>query len=127
FFSLNILSALPARAGMVPSYGPFPHLVGGAPRASGDGPNDQNPPRGGVTVLPARAGMVPRPTFTGVSSGRAPRASGDGPCSPPLRNAYGSCSPRERGWSEPVGRRADDRGVLPARAGMVPTSPPGRT
>ena len=63
---------------MVPSYGPFPHLVGGAPRASGDGPDYRfldelanlcSPRERGwsqastkrinnLRVLPARAGMV---------------------------------------------------------------------
>ena len=134
---------------MVPRHRATESRTGCAPRASGDGPTTHGAPgavprcspreRGwsvGVVaerrrqfVLPARAGMVPW-RCGGKSSGAcAPRASGDGPCLPTCPSMGTTCSPRERGWSQPARNGWKNVGVLPARAGMVPTrlrAPPHR-
>ena len=132
---------LPARAGMVPRHWCRPSLPCGAPRASGDGPQNGVPRDPGgqcsprerewshvgvlwgvlMTVLPARAGMVRLRTWRSRCGRGAPRASGDGPdhqggyLTPP------GCSPREQGWSLVTAAGDAGRLVLPARAGMVPT------
>ena len=134
---------LPALAGMVPSWDD-PHLPGhGAPRARGDGPRPLawmcwvmwcSPRSRGWSpslmvdqlaagVLPALAGMVRWPVYGGWWRLRAPRARGDGPwwMFPRLKPIV--CSPRSRGWSS-LGRPLPiSRPVLPALAGMVPSSP----
>ncbi len=131
---------LPARAGMALSARALVVELGGAPRASGDGPEGTShaphrprcsprergwPARHPLLrprreVLPARAGMAPPGTAASHPRHRAPRASGDGP---PERAFFHACrtrSPRERGWPEEVRRGGLGGLVLPARAGMAP-------
>ncbi len=133
---------LPARAGMVPRRPGRARGARGAPRSRGDGPAP--PTAGGAEwwcsplargwsrcpvprprtrrVLPARAGMVPSPPSPGARSDRAPRSRGDGPTHhrpPPTRPG---CSPLARGWSPQRLASRHGRVVLPARAGMVPSS-----
>ena len=119
------LSVLPARA---------------APRACGGGsmPTYHVPANGGCSprergwfltailqllaggVLPARAGVVPSPPGPTSGPTRAPRASGGGSEIRALVAARLSCSPRERGWFRRLPEVLQRRGVLPARAGVVP-------
>ncbi len=115
---------------------------GRAPRASGDGPTVLrlafrlrrcSPRERGwphhrplrlvrVLVLPARAGMAPASVTRGSPIRRAPRASGDGPLGLYAWWKQSTCSPRERGW--PLVADGGDQvvRVLPARAGMAPSS-----
>ncbi len=137
-------AVLPARAGMVPTGGARCRSSGGAPRSRGDGPSSRGnrlQPRqcsplargwssgdgadeGGHSMLPARAGMVPFPPASANRRRRAPRSRGDGPQSHGVTRFYQMCSPLARGWSpEPDGDRVR-AGVLPARAGMVPSTAP---
>ncbi len=136
----SLLDALlPAPAGMVPT-GRRPRRGSRpAPRTRGDGPLGLDtlvPAR----LLPAPAGMVPRPAPTPARHKPAPRTRGDGPgvswtptssrvCSPHPRGwsldvrpaTDGTlCSPHPRGWSHRLGEGRDERGLLPAPAGMVP-------
>ncbi len=133
---------LPAHAGMAPSRIPATRTTSTAPRARGDGPHEgdhrpqQRPcsprtrgwspegpaPRRGGPLLPAHAGMVPpdRPFRRAPTS--APRARGDGPVHVRRGRHLHRCSPRTRGWSRRSLRSADDRDLLPAHAGMVPSS-----
>ncbi len=133
---------LPAHAGMVPRRGSAPGGTRRAPRARGDGPHvcgtgreacrcsprtrgwslrhHRGSPRG--HVLPAHAGMVPRAGPPGSTGWCAPRARGDGPV-----GEYGStfkwkCSPRTRGWSQRPALGRHPVRVLPAHAGMVPST-----
>src|SRR5699024_4537043 len=126
---------------MVPSHDLRPHVIPRAPRASGDGPSRKatemmpvtcsprergwslgiGEDRGRQIVLPARAGMVPALEVEVRDRPRAPRASGDGPNTASAIAPGGECSPRERGWSRDCGEYGRGVGVLPARAGMVPT------
>ena len=133
---------LPAHAGMVPRATRAPSPRSGAPRARGDGPpfalaSASDPAcsprtrgwsravelhRGRGGVLPAHAGMVPCALRGRSPAAGAPRARGDGPPRSATACRLAACSPRTRGWSLGV---ADPRlagGVLPAHAGMVPTS-----
>src|SRR5690606_17133243 len=99
---------LPARAGMVPR---------GGGRCGRGGP----PP-------PARAAVAPTPSSASPRTAPAPRTRGDGPRHAHVRLPGGRCSPHARGWSP--GTRGHPRGalLLPARAGMVPsTAPTSRT
>ncbi len=111
---------------MVPLRHLCPSGLIGAPRASGDGPDEQTSPVSPVRVLPSRAGMV-RVHLLGCGHVlRAPRASGDGPPRRLVCLRSGVCSPRERGWSQ-TGLPTDLHvAVLPARAGMVPAAGPRR-
>ncbi len=131
---------LPAPAGMVPPPGPPGRLGLPAPRTRGDGPRaglggmigfDCSPhPRDGPSVyakrvpkdlLPAPAGMVPRGPWPTSRARTAPRTRGDGPITQAVIFGAGLCSPHPRGWSlDELGRR-DERALLPAPAGMVPT------
>ncbi len=111
-----------------------------APRARGDGP-DEEPERAPVRncsprtrgwsrsaplpawsdrLLPAHAGMVPRtaPSPRGIRT--APRARGDGPARMRHELEVMYCSPRTRGWSLPAVRLRRIPPLLPAHAGMVP-------
>ena len=132
---------LPARAGMVRPRPAAARSGWGAPRASGDGPADQvaallkqscSPRERGWSlaqrvvardggVLPARAGMVPHRQLAIEVADGAPRASGDGPRPAGPAPTPCSCSPRERGWSRVEHDHSAHVGVLPARAGMVPS------
>jgi hypothetical protein len=113
-----------------------------APRACGDGPSSHQQgviapacsPRlrgwtqgGGAAeyfddLLPAPAGMDPKVPMASVLTEPAPRACGDGPSRPRCCLTVTCCSPRPRGWTL-IGRQdARRRLLLPAPAGMVPTS-----
>ncbi len=94
-----------------------------APRASGDGPLRPRLRRTHLRVLPARAGMVPPRPSSATPHHGAPRASGDGPAGLTPARMLPSCSPRERGWSQHPGPHDTLEYVLPARAGMVLSSP----
>ncbi len=135
---------LPAHAGMVPRRAGPPGSAGPAPRARGDGPvicstgteySVCSPRTRGWSyqeltafrdtwLLPAHAGMVPTwyPVI-GVESA-APRARGDGPLGTLAQGGSGDCSPRTRGWSRVHGDLAEAGGLLPAHAGMVPSTSP---
>ncbi len=115
----RIPALLPAPAGMDPvvtseTLGNHP-----APRARGDGPEEERRSfseidcsprlrgwtlldphaRGARGLLPAPAGLVPPPS-RGVPPGiPAPRARRVGPASANSSSAYGPCSPRPRGWT----------------------------
>ncbi len=132
---------VPARAGMVPGNGCAGSGPPRGPRACGDGPwaihcgcsaHSWSPrvrgwsrsgpaPAGRGRVVPARAGMVPTNGWWRAGCRGGPRACGDGP---PRLSPLGPAhlwSPRVRGWS--LHRLGVDLGpgVVPARAGMVPT------
>ncbi len=133
-------AVLPARAGMVPPRAATASNRVSAPRSRGDGPVTVLPPmpihecsplaRGwspalhtrpqGPGVLPARAGMVPERTKPWPMATCAPRSRGDGPSTSCSRRQMGQCSPLARGWSRHHRLPRPGRGVLPARAGMVP-------
>ena len=133
---------LPAHAGMVPRSPGGSSSCSSAPRARGDGPldarihvvaNQCSPRTRGwsrtwswfpfpVPVLPAHAGMVPsRPARTRTPRS-APRARGDGPPLDTLPHVRHRCSPRTRGWSRGVLDPHQHADVLPAHAGMVPST-----
>ncbi len=137
-----VQGVLPARAGMAPDRGPPVRREGRAPRASGDGPLHQpartqqaecsprergwphplgQAPRRAV-VLPARAGMAPSPSPGRAWEKGAPRASGDGPAAGVSQRDLSECSPRERGWPPTLPPRRRALLVLPARAGMAPST-----
>ena len=98
-------------------------------------------------LLPAPAGMVPASGRTRRTSrpcsprprgwsraaagapgceGPAPRARGDGPKVRSSTKRPGRCSPRPRGWSLGCVQAAPQPVLLPAPAGMVPSSDGGR-
>ncbi len=138
---------LPAPAGMVPAALPPAGSRKSAPRARGDGParlysalaaSSCSPrPRGWSllslaegtlqVLLPAPAGMVRTGGRRWAACCPAPRARGDGPRVLVFRLGLGRCSPRPRGWSQRLGARLRGRYLLPAPAGMVPTSPSAPT
>ena len=94
-------------------------------------------------LLPAPAGTVPRIRESSAGLRPAPRTRGDGPfdavyrpvaevCSPHPRGGprahYAivglvACSPHPRGWSQDLRRGRGRHRLLPARAGMVPSTP----
>ena len=77
-------------------------------------------------VLPAHAGMVPTGGRLMLRLAGAPRARGDGPFRIGARVHDRECSPRTRGWSVGPKTSASTTLVLPAHAGMVPSSRSGR-
>ena len=135
-------SVLPASAGMVPTRTPSACSMPCAPRQRGDGPlavqdavtpTKCSPPARGWSsisgarsitrpVLPASAGMVPEPAAATSSPPRAPRQRGDGPKQVRDELLPVGCSPPARGWSGPRSEPRGSRCVLPASAGMVPSS-----
>ncbi len=135
---------LPARAGMVPSVPAARRPSHRAPRSRGDGPGLCSPhscrqwcsplargwsrlarhARDRELVLPARAGMVPSCGRTCRRGTGAPRSRGDGPLSESVSSFRGECSPLARGWSRGGVGEVLHEPVLPARAGMVPSSSP---
>ncbi len=138
---------LPAQAGVAPERGGAEPVDPRAPRSGGGGPSGQVgnqrlelcsplrrgwPPAGsspgcGVRVLPAQAGVAPRSTTTGSRRSGAPRSGGGGPIRDPLANIAAGCSPLRRGWP-PAGPGDVPAGsVLPAQAGVAPSSPSGIT
>ena len=96
-------SVLPAHAGMVPGQNGHGFAPRCAPRARGDGPS---------------------PPDTPFFSACAPRARGDGPEAHHQHLIDRKCSPRTRGWSRQGPEGLRPVGVLPAHAGMVPSSAP---
>ncbi len=130
---------VPARAGVVRSYGPAVPTPRCGPRASGGGPpgiDTKSPhalwsPRergwsGRVPqvrlvalVVPARAGVVRRRPGPGSRPRRGPRASGGGPVPPVGAPVTVRWSPRERGWSGRHEHHNHAPPVVPARAGVV--------
>ncbi|CAN3979351.1 Peptidase, M20A family [Kitasatospora purpeofusca] len=137
---------LPAHAGLVPcgsrgSGGGLP-----APRACGVGPPElvsaitpvvcsprmrgwsrgrarrTRPP----ALLPAHAGLVPSRRAGATAPGAAPRACGVGPPEDAAPRQRTTCSPRMRGWSRHRDRLANQCGLLPAHAGLVPSASPRR-
>ena len=135
---------LPSHAGMVPKARTAFTWRLSAPRARGDGPRAKrtrlratlcSPRTRGwslstghppflVRVLPAHAGMVPGRDGAGAHDSRAPRARGDGPEAHHQHLIDRKCSPRTRGWSRQGPEGLRPVGVLPAHAGMVPSSAP---
>ncbi len=134
---------LPAPAGMVPAHHRGAAHRSAAPRTRGDGPTaaaaglswtgcsphprgwsrNRRAPASCPGMLPAPAGMVPR---TSAPAGRpppAPRTRGDGPFGTWLPQPVPACSPHPRGWSHRECPVALGRTLLPAPAGMVPSSP----
>ncbi|SEE60667.1 hypothetical protein SAMN05428939_8111 [Streptomyces sp. TLI_105] len=78
-------------------------------------------------LLPAPAGMAPRSRRSWRSALTAPCLRGDGPPQLWHLGSASICSPHPRGW--PLGSHRTARGVrlLPAHAGMVPSSRAGKT
>ena len=133
---------LPAPAGMVPTRCRSSWRSPAVTRACRDGPRVARAsckrglcspgPRGwsqeGVresrrgALLPTSAGMGPTPTSKAASLHPAPCACGDGPCMTIKGGDRIRCSPCSRGWSSRNQQRPDRRVLLPALAGMVPTS-----
>ena len=118
-----------------------------APRARGDGPHRPRHratrprcsprPRGWsrrplgephrADLLPAPAGMVPLPGWLGYQESPAPRARGDGPTVSAANAARAFCSPRPRGWSRLPTTPVHGAVLLPAPAGMVPSTRSSRS
>ena len=131
-----------AHAGMVPGCARTPRPGSPAPRARGDGPHPHHcaahvadcSPRtrgwsrvvsdggGRRLLLPAHAGMVPGRSWPAPRPSPAPRARGDGPRLAGTRRASTSCSPRTRGWSQAILAAGERVQLLPAHAGMVPST-----
>ena len=129
---------------MVPGRRALPAPRPGAPLARGDGPGTRpcrsratpcsprtrgwspkpGPRSRGDSVLPAHAGMVPLHRTPPFFSACAPRARGDGPEAHHQHLIDRKCSPRTRGWSRQGPEGLRPVGVLPAHAGMVPSSAP---
>ncbi len=84
--------------------------------------HDVFPDLGQVALLLAPAGMVPRRRRCGSGKASAPRTRGDGPFTNASASPSTNCSPHPRGWSLVRGERLRRRALLPAPAGMVPTS-----
>ncbi len=77
---------------------------------------------GFMVVVPARAGVILAPgRVVPVPDGR-PRASGGHPHLCHYRRRCDGSSPRERGSSGGPAGRVQGRGVVPARAGVIPTT-----
>ncbi len=70
--------------------------------------------------------MVQTPGAGGRPGNTAPRTRGDGPSGPSSPCPAGGCSPHPRGWSLRARTCARTARLLPAPAGMVPTSPTRR-
>ncbi len=67
---------------------------------------------------PARAGMDPAGFRDRRRGRRLPRESGDGPTTAQCRKLLSGAAPRERGWTEEIGRKVQNSHGCPARAGM---------
>ena len=130
----------PALAGMDPYSRDGARDWLGIPRARGDGPQTSKPSRvrskdsprsRGWTISAARAavGGSGFPALAGMDPGKGdqdaqrkgiPRARGDGPHPNEILSVARADSPRSRGWTRDVARRAIARGGFPALAGMDP-------
>ncbi len=133
---------LPAPAGMVPSATSRAPCPLAAPRTRGDGPRGllrpsslrgcSPHPRGwsrrhgpGVReglLLPAPAGMVLPAGPRNPDLPAAPRTRGDGPTMTAEHDHWKACSPHPRGWSRAGVAVPRRHRLLPAPAGMVPSS-----
>ena len=133
---------VPAPAGVVPPACPPPPRSTRRPRARGGGPHararlvelaqssprprgwspQDRRPQADDRVVPAPAGVVPRRRHPVRHPGRRPRARGGGPCPGSRAVAASASSPRPRGWSRVVVAEQLGEGVVPAPAGVVPTS-----
>ena len=131
---------VPARAGVIRSSSPSGRSSRSRPRASGGHPDLRSRHRrargssprergssgadflgdGGPWVVPARAGVIRRTRRSSGAEGGRPRASGGHPCSTCSTPTNLRSSPRERGSSGVVDPRRAGRGVVPARAGVIP-------
>ncbi len=80
-----------------------------------------------ASLLPAPAGLVPSSPAPSRACSTAPRTRGVGPSSSPGATIAGFCSPHPRGWSHGLLLRGGRQRLLPAPAGLVPSSPAGRT
>ncbi len=138
----RVLLLLPAPAGMVPRRSPGRARRSTAPRTRGDGPETNRSaydaqicsphPRGWSQrralrpdeelLLPAPAGMVPKRSERQLGSTTAPRTRGDGPAPPNTSSPADGCSPHPRGWSRAAQLASEREGLLPAPAGMVPST-----
>ena len=77
-------------------------------------------PRSGV--VPARAGVIPDIATALVVNASRPRASGGHPVNSATSVTLSASSPRERGSSRPGVRSVHGAAVVPARAGVIPSS-----
>ena len=139
----NIRRVVPAHAGMFPLMDLSPKSCRSGPRACGDVPGTESrsysghqwsPRKRGCSlrhrrrdlahgVVPAHAGMFPADGGGRSHDGSGPRACGDVPRVVDNRGAPPEWSPRMRGCSlraAPCRRRS---WVVPAHAGMFPTTP----
>ena len=130
---------VPARAGVIPGRRCGDGTCRRRPRASGGHPSGtvrhghrlvSSPRERGSSpdalilsmrrhVVPARAGVIRTSGRTALLRSSRPRASGG---HPPARRICRECpvsSPRERGSSRHPTRFVDQRGVVPARAGVI--------
>ena len=94
---------------------------GSSPRERGSSPCPRWCPDA-VQVVPARAGVIRPPRRSRRGMGRRPRASGGHPADRPDLVAGHVSSPRERGSSSCTGVGSTRIWVVPARAGVIPTS-----
>ncbi len=73
-------------------------------------------------VVPAHAGVVPSSPANTGRPGSGPRARGGGPYPVNAPAAMDEWSPRTRGWSRRRVHRLQHRRVVPAHAGVVPST-----
>ena len=137
------LDVLPACAGMAPARSRAASCRLSAPRLRGDGPSSSSAPTLSRQCSPPARGW-PRqrpagrriarvlPACAGMARHRGPRRRRAGWCSPPARGwpvlkqtpwSATGCSPPARGWPLVHRRPGDPQAVLPACAGMAPSSP----
>ncbi len=74
-------------------------------------------------VVPAHAGVVPRWSTTSTALSSGPRARGGGPTQLTKTEHQAMWSPRTRGWSRCKVTPSEEPHVVPAHAGVVPSSP----
>ncbi len=133
---------LPAQAGVAPGRRPRPRGPARAPRSGGGGPWAEGRPvlhgwcsplrrgwplcgrqsRSTSSVLPAQAGVAPTARVASPARVSAPRSGGGGPWDFYSAQAVEQCSPLRRGWPLPAVRRPGMGRVLPAQAGVAPTT-----
>ncbi len=133
---------VPAHAGMDPRSPACCERSRRGPRARGDGPmvkkrgwnlykwsprtRGWTPPSRRILtspcVVPAHAGMDPRRCVGPFRPRRGPRARGDGPSSSSGPCSPTQWSPRVRGWPRTHRHRDPVGCVVPARAGMAPST-----
>ena len=113
---------VPADAGVVPAATRGPSRLRGRPRGRGGGP----PVTGCTKVSPGSSprtrGWSLRSTRTGRCPRSRPRGRGGGPAAKGIPDAARRSSPRTRGWSPPLDDGPVQPDVVPADAGVVPSS-----